>query len=58
MISTNKKQINLPLVSRVGKADDKMLQLDIHVANMYRLGMQQFTNKKISEDYQSPPIRL
>lgn len=57
-LSTNKKQINLPLVSRVGKADDKMLQLDIHAANMYRLGMQQFTNKKISEDYQSPPIRL
>jgi predicted nucleotidyltransferase len=57
-ISANKKHISLPLISRVGKADNPMLQLDVHAANMYRLGMGQFTHKKISEDYQSPPIRV
>ena len=57
-LSTHKKDIALPLISRVGKADDPMLALDVHVATMYGLGLQQFTTKKISEDYQSPPIRL
>ena len=57
-LSHYKKNIALPLISRVGKGDDPMLALDIHASTMYRLGMQQFTTKKISEDYQSPPIRL
>lgn len=57
-LSEHKKQIELPLISRVGKASDPMLALDIHAAQMYQLGMQQFTKQKISEDYQSPPIRL
>lgn len=57
-LSQHKKSFSLPLISRVGKANDSMLQLDIHAANMYRLGMQQFTQQKISEDYKSPPIRF
>ena len=57
-LSQYKKTIALPLISRVGKADNKMLALDIHAAQMYGLGVQQFSAKKISEDFKSPPIRI
>lgn len=57
-ISSHKKNINLPLISRVAASDDPMLALDLHASTMYQLGLNLFSNKKIDEDYKTPPIRI
>lgn len=57
-ISSIKKELSLPLISRVGANNDPCLALDVRATDMYRLGMSLISDKKIDEDYQSPPIRL
>lgn len=57
-LSENKKNITLPLISRVAASDDPMLALDLQATMMYQLGLAQFSTKKIDEDFKTPPIRL
>lgn len=57
-LSVNKKNIELPLISRVASAKDDMLALDIQATAMYGLGMQLFSKQKIDEDVKTPPIRI
>ena len=57
-LSTYKKQIELPLISRVAATKDSMLTLDIQATTMYNLGLRLFSKEKIDEDIQSPPIRV
>lgn len=56
-ISSIKKSLSLPLISRVAAVSDPVLAIDLHATQMYQLGIQQFSNKKIDEDYKTPPIR-
>lgn len=58
-LSTYKKEFTLPIISRVGAANDDMLKIDIHATNMYALGIELYKGKQpINRDYQTPPIRL
>jgi predicted nucleotidyltransferase len=57
-LSIHKKEIELPLISRVASAKDEMLAIDIQATTMYGLGMQLFSKQKIDEDIKTPPIRL
>ena len=57
-LSENKKDFKLPLISRVAATKDPMLALDIHATNLYALGVELQSNKKIPGDIQTPPIRL
>ena len=57
-LSMHKKQIELPLISRVAATKDPMLALDIQATTMYSLGLQLFSAQKIDEDIKSPPIRV
>lgn len=57
-LSTYKKQIELPLISRVAATKDSMLTLDIQATTMYNLGLRLFSTEKIDEDIKSPPIRV
>jgi len=57
-LSERKKNLELPLISRVAQAKDPMLQIDIRASEMYALGVEHFSNKKIDGDYKLPPIRL
>lgn len=56
-LSSTKKEMKLPLISRVAAVKDDMLALDLHATRMYSLGLQQFSQKKINEDLKTPPIR-
>ena len=56
-VSRIKKSLSLPLISRVAAVSDPILTIDLHATQMYQLGVQQFSNKKIDEDYKTPPIR-
>ncbi|MCM3386649.1 nucleotidyltransferase [Ureibacillus chungkukjangi] len=57
-LSQNKKQFQLPLISRVASTNDPMLQLDIRATDMYALGVELALGKQIASDYQTPPIRV
>ncbi|MDN4492409.1 nucleotidyltransferase [Ureibacillus aquaedulcis] len=57
-LSQYKKQFQLPLISRVASTNDPMLLLDIRATDMYALGVELASGKKIAVDYQTPPIRL
>lgn len=57
-LSTKKKEMSLPLISRVAASDDPMLALDLQATLMYQLGLSLFSTKKIDEDFKTPPIRL
>lgn len=57
-INTHKKSFTLPLISRVGKATDSMLQLDCKATEMYALGVALHSNNTIKQDFQMPPVRL
>ena len=57
-LSMHKKQIGLPLISRVAATKDPMLTLDIQATTMYNLGLRLFSTQKIDEDIKSPPIRV
>ncbi len=56
-LSTIKKDVSVPLISRVAAVKDPMLDLDLHATMMYNIGLQQFSAKKIDEDIKTPPIR-
>lgn len=56
-ISSIKKSVTLPLISRVAAVRDPILEIDLHATQMYQQGMAQFSHTKIDEDYKSPPIR-
>lgn len=56
-IRERKKSLELPLISRVAASKDGLLSLDLHATKMYGLGIQLFSNKKIDDDYKTPPIR-
>lgn len=57
-LSAKKKEIALPLISRVAASNDPMLALDLQATTMYHLGLSQFSTKKIDEDFKTPPIRI
>ena len=57
-LSVNKKNIELPLISRVASTKDEMLALDMQATTMYGLGMELFSKQKIDEDLKTPPIRI
>ncbi len=57
-LSINKKEFELPLISRVASIKDEMLAIDIQATTMYGLGVQLFSSKKIDEDIKTPPIRV
>lgn len=57
-ISTIKKSLTLPLISRVAAISDPVLAIDLHATQMYQQGVAQFSSIKIDEDYKSPPIRF
>lgn len=56
-ISSIKKSLSLPLISRVAAVSDPILALDLKATQMYQLGIEQFSTQKIGEDYKTPPIR-
>ena len=56
-IRLQKKNLELPLISRVAASKDELLAIDLHATQMYGLGIQLNTNKKIADDYKTPPIR-
>lgn len=54
-----KKELSLPLVSKVSKFSDLSLQIDMHAANMYALGVSNEKNKaSIGTDYKTAPIMM
>ncbi len=54
-----KKDITLPLVSRVAATNDVMLAIDIHAAEVYNSSIEQGTKMlSLPRDYQTPPIRF
>ena len=57
-LSTMKKELSLPLISRVGSSDDPMLAIDLHATLIYNLALQHLNIKKLSGDIKTPPIRL
>lgn len=57
-LSSVKKQLDLPLISRVGSNDNQMLQIDIHATNMYNIALEHVGIKKMNGDYFTPVIRI
>ncbi|PKU53388.1 MULTISPECIES: nucleotidyltransferase [Lysinibacillus] len=57
-LGKQKKDIQLPLISRVAATNDAMLAIDIHAAELYNLSIEQGTKDwTLPKDYQTPPIR-
>lgn len=57
-LNEHKKNLLLPLVSRVGAVKDSMLSQDIKATDLYTLGIQSHAfNLPIGRDYRQPPIR-
>ena len=57
-LSSVKKDLALPLISRVGSNDNPMLAIDLHATTMYNLALQHLNIKKTGGDIKTPPIRL
>lgn len=57
-LSSIKKELDLPLISRVGSNQDPLLALDIHATTMYNLALGHVNRKKIDGDIKTPPIRI
>ncbi|MED3764954.1 nucleotidyltransferase [Ureibacillus terrenus] len=57
-LSERKKSLELPMISRVGQVKDPMLEIDIRASDIYTLGVEFFSDKKIDGDYKLPPIRF
>ncbi len=58
-LNANKKNLSLPLLSRVAATKDSLLSYDIHATNMYMLGLQSVTDHNlIGMDYRKPPITI
>lgn len=57
-LNEHKKNLSLPLISRVGAVKDSMLSHDIKATDLYTLGIQSHAfNQPIGRDYRQPPIR-
>jgi len=56
-LNENKKNLALPLLSRVAATKDSLLSYDIHATDMYMLGIQSRINP-IGMDYRMPPISI
>lgn len=56
-LNENKKNLALPLLSRVAATKDSLLSYDIHATDMYMLGIQSRSNL-IGMDYRTPPISI
>ena len=57
-LSHIKKEVTLPLISRVGSNSDALLALDLHATTIYNLCLQHIGAQKIDGDIHTPPIRL
>lgn len=57
-LSHVKKDLQLPLISRVGSNNDEMLAIDIQATTIYNLCLQHAGIKKMAGDIHTPPIRL
>ena len=57
-LSNVKKQLDLPLISRVGSNNNPLLALDLHATTMYNLALQHIGIKKTDGDIKTPPIRI
>ncbi|MFX3674209.1 MAG: nucleotidyltransferase [Paenisporosarcina sp.] len=56
-LNENKKNLALPLLSRVAATKDSLLSYDIHATDMYMLGLQSSAlDNPIGMDYRNPPI--
>lgn len=55
-LNTYKKAFKLPLLTKVGNANDPSLTLDIHTANMYYQSTGQF--QAVNRDYKQSPIYM
>ncbi|WP_042471647.1 nucleotidyltransferase [Bacillus ndiopicus] len=56
-LSAHKKQMTLPLISRVAAIQNEMLELDIRATLTYQQGLQFHAKQSINDDYNTPPIR-
>lgn len=54
-LNEHKKRFQLPLISKVSAFSDASLELDIHAANMYALGIDKET-AQLGSDYRNAPI--
>lgn len=54
-LNEQKKNIELPLVSKVGKDFEKLLALDIRATDLYMIGSSQGS---VGMDFKTPPIRI
>ena len=57
-LSYIKKEVTLPLISRVGSNSDPLLALDLHATTIYNLCLQHIGAQKIDGDIHTPPIRI
>lgn len=58
-LSEKKKNLSLPLVSRVAATTDSLLEVDIRATDLYQLGLQSPKIKQpVGMDYRKPPIIL
>lgn len=58
-LGQRKKEFTLPLISRVAAIDDKMLEIDLHAAEIYNFSVEfGGSHYKLPKDYQTPPIRF
>ena len=56
-LNQTKKQLTLPLVSKVANFKNPSLEMDIHAANMYALGISSEKNKaSLGTDYKTAPL--
>lgn len=54
-LNSIKKDLSLPIVSRVASSDDPMLQIDIRATDLYFSGLPNGAGR-IGSDYRTPPI--
>ena len=58
-LSEKKKNLSLPLISRVSATKDSLLDIDIRASDLYQLGLQSSKiEKPVGMDYRKPPIIL
>lgn len=57
-IALKKKEVKLPLISRVGALNNDMLALDIRASEIYAQSLQLYTDQMERTDYNTPPIRF
>ncbi|WP_433749463.1 nucleotidyltransferase [Falsibacillus pallidus] len=54
-----KKDLKLPLISKLSSADKDMIQLDVNASNIYAMGLQEpYREKLMKLEFASPPILI